>query len=95
MSFTFLQKDGKGFSGTVTPLLPYMVQLVQNTQGKGSGTPTDSQHTPNLASSSHQTQKTYKCRKASKNTELPQASVRMEHVADEAVIGDGDDIGEG
>ena len=40
--FTFLKKINKGFSGKVTPLLPYMVELVQKAQGEGLGTHTDS-----------------------------------------------------
>ena len=51
--FSYLKTDSKGFSGTVTPLLPYMVQLVQNNnQGEGSGTPTDSHHTPTFEGTS-------------------------------------------
>jgi hypothetical protein len=49
--FSYLEKDGKGFSGKVTPITPYMVQLVQSiNQGEGSGTPTDSHHTPTFDS---------------------------------------------
>ena len=68
-----------------------MVQIVQNTQGEGSGTPTDSQHTPNFTASITQPRILYTRRKAKKNTELPQASVRM-NVPDEVVLGDGEDM---
>ncbi|PWA71938.1 hypothetical protein CTI12_AA267660 [Artemisia annua] len=81
--FAFLIKDGKGFSGKVTPFLPYMVQLVQNNQGEGSENPTDSQHTPTFEDSnevsSPQTEKTQTHRTTSKDTEHSQASVRMEN----------------
>ena len=89
--FTLLLKNGKGFSGTLTPLIPYMVKLVQNIQGEESKTPTDSHHTPNFTVSVTQPKIVYTRRKATKNTELPQASVRMS-VPDEAVLGDGGDM---
>ena len=90
--FTFLKKINKGFSGKVTPLLPYMVELAQKAQGEGSGTHTDSQHTPTLDTSSPAIEKNQTPRETSKNTELPQTSVRMKIVADEAVIGGGGDM---
>ena len=89
--FTFLIKNGKGFSGTQTALTPYMVQLVQNTQGEESGNPTDSHHTPNISASATQPTIHYTRRKTKKNTDLPQDSVSMA-VPDEAVLGDEEDM---
>jgi hypothetical protein len=89
--FTFLLKNGKGFSGTHKSLTPYMVQIVQNIQGEESGTPTDFHHTPNFTVSITQPKILYTRRKATKNTELPQASVRMS-VPDEVVLGDEGDM---
>lgn len=52
--FSYFQKDGKDFSGKVTPNFPYMVELVQSLhQGEESGTPTYSQHTPTFDSEIH------------------------------------------
>jgi hypothetical protein len=68
-----------------------MVQIVQSTQGDGSGTPIDSQHTPNFTACVTQPKILYTRRKAKKNTELPQASVSMD-VPDEAVLGDEEDM---
>ena len=45
--FSYLKKNGKDFSRTVTPLFPYMLSLVQN-QGEGAAIPTATQHTPTL-----------------------------------------------
>jgi hypothetical protein len=90
-TFTFLNKHGKGFSGAHTNLTPFMVQLVQNIQGEGSGNPTDSHHTPNVTTSVTQPTKQYTRRKTKKNTDLPQDSVSMA-VPDEAVLVDGGDM---
>lgn len=84
-------KHGKSFSGTHTNLTPYMVQLVQNNQGEGSGNPTDSHHTPNFTASATQPKILYTRRKTKKNTDLPQDSVSMA-VPDEVVLGDGEDM---
>ena len=89
--FTFLIKNGKGFSGTQTDLTPFMVQFVQNIQGEGSGNPTDSHHTPNLSEFATPPTIHYTRRKTKKNTDLPQDSVSMA-VPDEAVLGDEEDI---
>jgi hypothetical protein len=90
-TFTFLFKHGKSFSGTHTTLTPYMVQLVQNNQGEGSGNPTDSHHTPNFTVSATQPKIFYTCRKTKKDTDLPQDRVSMA-VPDEAVLGDREDM---
>ena len=96
VSFTFLAKANKDFTGQDKPLTPYMLALIENNQGEGSGTQTDSQHTPTFdehhVSPHISPQKTYTRRKASKNTELPQTSVRMDIVPDGAVTGDGGDM---
>lgn len=70
--FTFLIKNGKGFSGTHTALTSYMVQIVQTIQGEESGNPTDSHHTPNFSASVTQPKIHYTRRKTKKNTDLPQ-----------------------
>jgi uncharacterized coiled-coil protein SlyX len=90
-TFTFLNKHGKGFSGAHTNLTPFMVQLVQNIQGEGSGNPTDSHHTPNVTTSATQPTKQYTRRKNKKDTNLPQDSVSMV-VPDEAVLDDGENM---
>ena len=96
MSFTFLAKENPDFTGQDVPLTPYMLELIENAQDEDSGTHTDSQPTSPSDSESvsepvftpSPIQKTYTRRKASKNTELPQTSVRMVNVADGAVTGD-------
>ena len=99
VSFTFLAKENTDFPIPDVPLTPYMLELIDNAQGEESGTQTDSQHTPTSDSQndsenvlpSSPTQKTYTRRPASKSTELPQTSVRMENVADGAITGDAGD----
>nr|GEX17964.1 uncharacterized mitochondrial protein AtMg00810-like [Tanacetum cinerariifolium] len=82
---------GKGFSGRITDLFPSM--LVQNPMGEGSALPTDPQHTPTiLQSSPSQPQNTQKLSKLKrKNTQVPQPSGSIKHVADEAVYKELDD----
>ncbi|GJU51897.1 hypothetical protein Tco_1221452 [Tanacetum coccineum] len=46
-------RQGKDFSGTVTPLFATMLIQSQAVEGEGSGQPTKSQHTPTTASPSH------------------------------------------
>jgi hypothetical protein len=84
-------KHGKSFSGAHTNLTPYMVQLVQNNQGEGSGNPSGSHHTPNFTASDTQPKILYTRRKTKKDTDLPQDRVSMA-VPDEAVLGDGEDM---
>nr|GEV27301.1 putative ribonuclease H-like domain-containing protein [Tanacetum cinerariifolium] len=83
--FRNMKRFGKGFFGRITLLFPTLV--VQSQSGEGSPIPTDPQHTPIiLQSSSSQPQKTHKLRKPKrKDTQVPQLSVSIKSVADEAV----------
>ncbi|GKA30701.1 hypothetical protein Tco_0717006 [Tanacetum coccineum] len=94
--FANMRRKGNDFSGTVTPLFPSMLTS-QAVEGKGSGQPTEPQHTPTTASPSHvepiptiasssHPKKTHKRRKTkSKVTEIPQSSEPTILDADEAV----------
>ncbi|GJR72293.1 hypothetical protein Tco_0084658 [Tanacetum coccineum] len=94
--FANMRRQGKDFSGTVTPLFATMLIQPQADVGEGSGQPTEPQHTPTTASpsniepipiiaSSSQTQKTHKCRKTKRPTEISQSSGHITLVADETV----------
>ncbi|GJY52891.1 putative ribonuclease H-like domain-containing protein [Tanacetum coccineum] len=50
--FANMRRQGKDFSGTVTPLFPSMLAS-QAVEGEGSGQPTEPQHTPTTASPSY------------------------------------------
>ncbi|GJX95228.1 putative ribonuclease H-like domain-containing protein [Tanacetum coccineum] len=50
--FTNIRRKGKDFSGTVTPLYPFILAS-QAVEGEGSRQPTEPQHTPTTASPSH------------------------------------------
>ncbi|GJT99070.1 hypothetical protein Tco_1094588 [Tanacetum coccineum] len=77
---------GKGFSGRVTPLFPYMVVQNQAKLGKGSEMPTNPHHTPTIIESSTQPPKTQKPMKPKrKDTHVPQPSGPTNIVIDEAV----------
>nr|GEV13706.1 copia protein [Tanacetum cinerariifolium] len=80
-------KEGKGFSGKVTPLFQTMVIQNQSKLGEGSAMPTNPHHTPTiLQPSSSQPQKTQKHRKPKrKDTQVPQPSGTTKSVAYEAV----------
>ncbi|GKD52155.1 hypothetical protein Tco_1281131, partial [Tanacetum coccineum] len=71
--FANIRKQGKGFSGTITPLFPFMLEI-QAVEDEGSGQPSEPQYTPTTASSSNiepiptvasssQSKKTHKRRK--------------------------------
>ncbi|GJQ89301.1 putative ribonuclease H-like domain-containing protein [Tanacetum coccineum] len=87
-------KQGKDFSGTVTPLFSSMLEQ-QADIGEGLGHPTNPQHTSTFAQpsneeqitapSSSQPKKTYKRRKPKKVTEIHQSSELTNLVADKAV----------
>ncbi|GJU31809.1 putative ribonuclease H-like domain-containing protein [Tanacetum coccineum] len=85
--FGNMKRVGKGFSGRVTPLFPTMVVHNQEEMGEGSAMPTDPHHTPTIIQpSTSQPQKTQKPRRSKrKDTEVPQPSGPVEHVADKAV----------
>ncbi|GJR40141.1 hypothetical protein Tco_1215825 [Tanacetum coccineum] len=79
-------KEGKGFSGRVTPLFLIMVVQNQAELGKGSAILTDPHHTPTIIQPSPQPQKTQKPRKPKrKDTQIPQPNDPTDNVADEAV----------
>ncbi|GJU36527.1 hypothetical protein Tco_1184881 [Tanacetum coccineum] len=91
-----MRRQGKDFSGTVTPLFATMLIQPQADVGEGSGQPTKPQHTPTTASpsniepipiiaSSSQPQKTHKRRKTKRPTEISQSSGPTTLVADETV----------
>ncbi|GJZ68290.1 putative ribonuclease H-like domain-containing protein [Tanacetum coccineum] len=94
--FANMRRQGKDFSGTVTPLFATMLIQPQADVGEGSGQPTEPQHTPTTASpsniepipiiaSSSQPQKTHKRRKTKRPTEISQSSGHITLVADETV----------
>ncbi|GKC74947.1 putative ribonuclease H-like domain-containing protein, partial [Tanacetum coccineum] len=94
--FANMRRQGKDFSGTVTPLFATMLIQPQADVGEGSGQPTDSQHPSTTASpstvvpipvlSSSQPKKTQKHRKTKrKATEISQSSGPTTLVADETV----------
>ncbi|GKF85942.1 hypothetical protein Tco_0253769, partial [Tanacetum coccineum] len=51
-----MRRQGKDFSGTLTPLFATMLILSQEVEGEGSGQPTEPQHIPTTASPSHATE---------------------------------------
>ncbi|GKE52032.1 hypothetical protein Tco_1487188, partial [Tanacetum coccineum] len=99
--FANMRREGKGFSGIITPLFPSML-VTQSVEGEGSRQPSKPQHTlttvspsniepiPNVPSSS-QPQKTYKRRKTKRPTKISQSSRPTTLVADETVYEDTED----
>ncbi|GJX93015.1 putative ribonuclease H-like domain-containing protein [Tanacetum coccineum] len=87
--FANMRRQGKDFSGRVTPLFPTMVVQAQEEMGEGSAMPTDPHHTPIITQpSSSQPQRKQKSRRPKeKDTQVPQSSVPSDptNVADEAV----------
>ncbi|GJV56702.1 ribonuclease H-like domain-containing protein [Tanacetum coccineum] len=84
--FRNIKREGKGFSGRVTPLFPTMMVQAQEEMGKGSANPTDPYHTPIITQpSTSKPQKKQNPRKPKrKDTEIPQSSGPTEPIADEA-----------
>ncbi|GKE73735.1 hypothetical protein Tco_1535776 [Tanacetum coccineum] len=84
--FGNMKREGKGFSGRVTPLFPTMMVQAQEEMGKGSANLTDPHHTPIITQPS--TLKPYKKQKPRKpkrkDNEIPQSSGSTEPIADEA-----------
>ncbi|GKB19022.1 hypothetical protein Tco_0852945 [Tanacetum coccineum] len=84
-----MRRQGKDYSGRVTPLFPTMVVQAQEEMGKGSAIPTDPHHAPIIPQpSSSQPQRKQKSRRPKeKDTQVPQSSVPSDpiNVADEAV----------
>ncbi|GJV17755.1 hypothetical protein Tco_1363078 [Tanacetum coccineum] len=95
--FANMRRQEKDFSGTVTPLFATMLIQSQAVDGKGSGQPTEPQHTPTTASPSHvepipivasssQPKKTQKHRTTKrKATKICQSSGHTTLVADETI----------
>ncbi|GJY21014.1 hypothetical protein Tco_0393580 [Tanacetum coccineum] len=87
--FANMRRQGKDFSGRVTPLFPTMVVQAQEEIGKGSAMSADPHHTPIITQpSSSQLQRKQKSRRPKeKETKIPQSSVPSDptNVADEAV----------
>ncbi|GJS93707.1 hypothetical protein Tco_0800675 [Tanacetum coccineum] len=87
--FANMRRQGKDFSGRVTPLFPTMVVQAQEEMSKGLAMPTDPYHTPIITQpSSSQPQRKQKSRRPKeKDTQVPQFSVYSDpiNVADEAV----------
>ncbi|GJY04539.1 hypothetical protein Tco_0370479 [Tanacetum coccineum] len=90
--FANMRRQGKDFSGTVTPLFSSMLAQ-QADMGEGSGQPTDPQHTstsvqpsnedPITVPSSSQPKKTHRPRKAKRATKISQSSGPIPLVVDE------------
>ncbi|GJW22325.1 hypothetical protein Tco_0032947 [Tanacetum coccineum] len=79
--FRNMKKEGKGFSGRVTPLFPTMMVQAQEEMGEGSTALTNTQHTPTITPpSTSQPQKLQPRRKQRKDTMVPQPT---KPVADE------------
>ncbi|GJZ98958.1 hypothetical protein Tco_0671509 [Tanacetum coccineum] len=84
--FANMKREGKGFSGRVTPLFQTMMVQAPEELGEGSEIPTDPQHTPTIIQpSTSQPQKKQPRRKQRKDTEVPQPSGSTEPITDEAV----------
>ncbi|GJZ55885.1 hypothetical protein Tco_0611078, partial [Tanacetum coccineum] len=94
--FANMRRQGKDFSGTITPLFATMLIQPQAVEGEGSGQPTKPQHTPTTAlpsniepipiiSSSSQPQKTQKRRKTKRPTEISESCGPTTLVADETI----------
>ncbi|GJW56442.1 putative ribonuclease H-like domain-containing protein, partial [Tanacetum coccineum] len=81
--FENMKREGKGFSGRVTPLFQTMMVQAHEEIDEGSEIPTDPHHTPIIQPSTSQPQKKQSRRKQRKDTEIPQSSGPTEHIADE------------
>ncbi|GKD91047.1 hypothetical protein Tco_1366554 [Tanacetum coccineum] len=81
-----MKREGKCFSGRVTPLFPTMMVQALEEIGKGSASPTNSHHTPIITQpSTSQPQKKQKPRKLKrKDIEAPQPSGPITNIADDA-----------
>ncbi|GJY20398.1 hypothetical protein Tco_0392964 [Tanacetum coccineum] len=83
--FANIKREGKGFSGRVTPLFQTMMVQAPKELGEGSEIPTDPQHTPTIIQpSTSQPQKKQPRRKQRKDTKVPQPSGSTEPITDEA-----------
>ncbi|GKA80019.1 putative ribonuclease H-like domain-containing protein, partial [Tanacetum coccineum] len=91
--FRNMKRVGKRFSGNITPLFLTMMAHAQEKIGEGSANPTDPQHTPTITqpSSSKPQKKQKPMRTKRKDIEIPQSSVPITPVADEAVYEERDE----
>ncbi|GKA52442.1 putative ribonuclease H-like domain-containing protein [Tanacetum coccineum] len=79
------KREGKGFSGRVTPLFQTMMVQAPEELGEGSEIPTDPQYTPTIIQpSTSQPQKKQPRSKQRKDTEVPQPSGSIKPITDEA-----------
>ncbi|GJW47135.1 putative ribonuclease H-like domain-containing protein, partial [Tanacetum coccineum] len=87
--FANIKRQGKDFSGRVTPLFPTMMVQAQEEMGEGSDMPTDTHYTPIITQpSSSQPQRKQKSRRPKeKDTQEPQSSVPSDttNISNEAV----------
>ncbi|GJR98100.1 hypothetical protein Tco_0270274 [Tanacetum coccineum] len=83
--FRNIKREGKGFSGRVTPLFQTMIVQAHEEIGEGSEIPTDPHHTPIIYSpSSSNLRRSQESRKSKKkNIEVPQPSGSTDNVPDE------------
>ncbi|GKE31046.1 hypothetical protein Tco_1450368 [Tanacetum coccineum] len=83
--FVNMKREGKGFSGRVTPLFETMIVQAPEELGEGSEIPTDPQHLLTIIQpSTSQPQKKQPRRKQRKDIEVPQPSGFTEPITDEA-----------
>ncbi|GJZ00442.1 hypothetical protein Tco_0517871 [Tanacetum coccineum] len=84
--FANMKRQGKDFSGRVTPLFSTMMVQAQQEQGEGSDMPTI------IPPSTSRPQRKQRPRKPKrKDTEIPQSSVPVENVVDKAIYEERDD----
>ncbi|GJW91800.1 hypothetical protein Tco_0169353 [Tanacetum coccineum] len=94
--FANMKREGKDFSGRITPLFATMLVPHQEKLGKGSDIPSDPQHTPIItqpisALSTSKPQKKQKFRRTRKNTEVSHPNDSTNDVADENVTNTSND----
>ncbi|GKF65091.1 hypothetical protein Tco_0188539, partial [Tanacetum coccineum] len=83
--FANMKREGKGFSGRVTPLFQTMMVQAPKELGKGSEILTDPQHTSTIIQpSTSQPQKKQPRRKQRKDTDVSQPSGSTEPITNEA-----------
>ncbi|GKB26755.1 hypothetical protein Tco_0866156, partial [Tanacetum coccineum] len=83
--FASMKREGKGFSGRLTPLFEIMMVQAPKELGEGSKIPTGPQHTPTIIQpSTSQPQKKQPRKKQRKDIEVPQPSGSTKPITDEA-----------
>nr|GEY00580.1 hypothetical protein [Tanacetum cinerariifolium] len=80
--FANMKREGKGFSGIITPLFETMMVQAPEEEGEGSEVPTNTHHTPIVTQpSSSQPQKKEKSRRIQrKETEVPHTEPQTEEI---------------